>query len=179
MANAFLKKINKNEISEDLVEKLDESIFVGLTPRKVIFVKQYLLDLDRTRAATVAGYKASGARTAGNRLLKDQAVQAALVRIRSLVAKESVYNLHKCMEEVSFHISEAHRMRQMTAVSNLLKTKAQLAGLIDNKIDVNIQSKGQLVIQMVGIKPPPYAQNEIDVTPDQEKLPEPEDEDEK
>jgi phage terminase small subunit len=49
-----------------------------MTPKQAIFVKEYLVDLNATQAATRAGYSAKTAYSAGQRLLKHVDVAAAL-----------------------------------------------------------------------------------------------------
>lgn len=49
-----------------------------MTPKQAIFVKEYLVDLNATQAATRAGYSAKTAYSAGQRLLKHVDVASAL-----------------------------------------------------------------------------------------------------
>jgi phage terminase small subunit len=51
---------------------------VPLTPKKLRFVKEYLIDLNATRAAVSAGYSARTAAQAGSRLLRDVQVRAEI-----------------------------------------------------------------------------------------------------
>src|SRR3954469_25417892 len=50
----------------------------ALTPKQERFVREYLTDLNATRAAKAAGYGPRGAHVTGSRLLKDPKVRAAL-----------------------------------------------------------------------------------------------------
>lgn len=50
----------------------------GLTPRQAAFVREYLLDLNATQAATRAGYSPQTADTQGPRLLENVGVREAI-----------------------------------------------------------------------------------------------------
>lgn len=49
-----------------------------MTPKKQLFVQEYLIDLNATRAAKRAGYSEKTAYSAGQRLLKDVDVATAI-----------------------------------------------------------------------------------------------------
>lgn len=50
----------------------------GLTPRQQAFVREYLIDLNATQAATRAGYSAKTANEQGSRLLTNVSVRSAI-----------------------------------------------------------------------------------------------------
>lgn len=54
----------------------------GLTPRKALFVAEYLKDRNATKAATRAGYSAATAQQQGSRLLKDPSIKAAIAKAK-------------------------------------------------------------------------------------------------
>lgn len=54
-----------------------------VTPREGLFVAEYLIDLNATRAATAAGYAAGSAHVTGARLLRTPAVAAAIEDARA------------------------------------------------------------------------------------------------
>ena len=58
----------------------------GLTPKQQRFVDEYLIDLNATQAAIRAGYSAKTAYSAGQRLLKDVEVAAAIAKRRAEVS---------------------------------------------------------------------------------------------
>ncbi len=50
----------------------------GVTPKQKLFVKEYLVDLNATRAAISAGYSENGGSVAGARLLRNAKVKEAI-----------------------------------------------------------------------------------------------------
>lgn len=58
-----------------------------MTPKQEAFVREYLIDMNATRAAERAGYSAATAKQAGSRLLSDVDIRAAIERQRSAVAE--------------------------------------------------------------------------------------------
>jgi len=51
---------------------------VALNPKRAAFVREYLIDLNATQAATRAGYSEKTARQQGTRLLSDASIQSAV-----------------------------------------------------------------------------------------------------
>lgn len=58
-----------------------------MTPKQEAFVREYLIDMNATRAAERAGYSAATAKQAGSRLLSDVDIRAAIERHRNAVAE--------------------------------------------------------------------------------------------
>jgi phage terminase small subunit len=59
-------------------EKAKAKVRATLTPKQSLFVKEYLIDLNATQAATRAGYSARTANEQGARLLANVSVRSAL-----------------------------------------------------------------------------------------------------
>ena len=55
----------------------------GMTPKQALFIQEYLIDLNATRAAIAAGYSPKTAYSIGQRLLKHVEIQGALVSIHA------------------------------------------------------------------------------------------------
>jgi len=60
-----------------------------LPPRRAAFVREYLRDLNASRAARAAGYAAKSASVEGSRLLGNAEVQAEITRQRAILIEES------------------------------------------------------------------------------------------
>lgn len=52
-----------------------------MTPKQKIFIKEYLVDLNATRAAISAGYSENGAEVAGHRLLRNAKVALEISKL--------------------------------------------------------------------------------------------------
>ena len=72
-----------------------------MTPKKVLFAKEYLVDLNATRAAIRAGYSAHTARSQGQRLLTDVDVQAAIQEAMKARSKRVEISADRVLQEVS------------------------------------------------------------------------------
>lgn len=72
-----------------------------MTPKEDRFVKEYLIDLNATRAARRAGYSARSARSIGPRLLKRPAVQAALAEARAAHARRTQVSAERVLKELA------------------------------------------------------------------------------
>lgn len=78
-----------------------------LTPRRQVFVKEYLTDFNATRAAAAAGYKTDGkigmhnARTCGDMALKDPRVQAVIQAEMDKRAKRLDVSQERIIQELA------------------------------------------------------------------------------
>ena len=81
----------------------------GLTAKQAMFVQEYLVDLNATRAAVRAGYSPNGAASRGSRLLKREPVKRAIQEAmdrrseRTLLSQDWVINslrkvAERCMQ---------------------------------------------------------------------------------
>jgi len=69
------------------------------TPKQARFVAEYLIDLNATRAATRAGYSARTAYSAGQRLLKDVDVAAAIQKAMDKRAVRTEITADRVLQE--------------------------------------------------------------------------------
>ena len=69
------------------------------TPKQARFVAEYLIDLNATRAATRAGYSARTAYSAGQRLLKDVDVAAAIRKAMDKRAARTEITADRVLQE--------------------------------------------------------------------------------
>ena len=76
-------KVNRTEKKEETVSETVPVAVSGsaaLTPREQIFVGEYLIDFNATRAAKAAGYSEKSAESIGSRMLRKVNVQTELTR---------------------------------------------------------------------------------------------------
>jgi phage terminase small subunit len=70
-----------------------------MTPRQQFFVLEYLLDLNATQAAIRAGYRPSGARVQGERLLRNPDIAQAIQAEMAERAKRCGITAERVLEE--------------------------------------------------------------------------------
>jgi phage terminase small subunit len=93
------------DIPENTQEKtpeieLYEAKLAQLSDKQARFVAEYLIDLNRTKAAERAGYEKSNAASYGNRLVKKPQVAAAIDAGKVLIAKRLMINQDEVIKEL-------------------------------------------------------------------------------
>jgi phage terminase small subunit len=73
----------------------------ALPPRRAAFVREYLVDLNASRAARDVGYAAKSASVEGWRLLANSDVQAEIARQRAILAEQSNVTPEKIVAELA------------------------------------------------------------------------------
>lgn len=87
----------------------------GLTPKEQMFVAQYLIDGNGTRAALAAGYSTNGARRSASELLKRPRVQDALKAAKAKVLDRLETSAAMVLENIARVAGKAERSRQFGA----------------------------------------------------------------
>jgi len=72
-----------------------------MTPKQKLFIKEYLLDLNATRAYISAGYSKNGAEVSACRLLRNANVQAEIERSLAKTAQKLDLSAEKVLSELS------------------------------------------------------------------------------
>lgn len=129
-----------------------EKIISTLPPKKARFVQQYLIHGVGAQAAREAGYspQENAAKAAAWRLLKrDKGVMAAVEAAHASLAKKTLYDSEKAMEELNAAAEFARETKNATALANIMLTKLKLHGLLIERQDV--RQLGGFQIQIVGI----------------------------
>lgn len=148
---------SKSNVGEllDIDEPEEYSPLSRLSGKKLAFVREYL-KLGASRgagkdAALRAGYSPGCAKYQASRLLNhDDNVKAAIAEIRAEVSLDTVDEVKATIMEIDDHIKFCKKHKQGTAVSNLMKLKAQLKGLLVDKKDIRQLNAG-LQINIGGI----------------------------
>jgi phage terminase small subunit len=73
----------------------------AIPPRRVAFVREYLVDLNASRAARDVGYAAKSASVEGSRLLANPEVQAEITRQRAILMEQSNVTPEKIVAELA------------------------------------------------------------------------------
>lgn len=126
-----------------------------LTPKQAVFVGEYLIDGNATRAAMAAGFGAAGAHVQGTRLLRNVKVAAAIAagqarraqkleitaeRVLGELAKLAFYDVGELFDEKG-NILPVHRMDEMS--------RAAIAGMETETRDVPGGGPSRCVIRKV------------------------------
>ena len=72
-----------------------------MTAKQAIFVREYLLDRNATRAATVAGYSAKTAYVQGYNLLRTPEIKAAIEQVGAITLKRNEVTADRIVQEYS------------------------------------------------------------------------------
>lgn len=105
-----------------------------LAPRQAEAVRLYVTGLSAAEAARGAGYAPAYARRAASHLFTKPHVRAAVDAARTALVEKTKYDLHAAVAEIDDKIVKAEAAKQFNAVANLLKLKAQLHGLLIEKM---------------------------------------------
>lgn len=79
----------------------DKPEAADILPKRERFVQEYLIDLNATQAAIRAGYSEKSAYSQGQRLLKDDEVQAAISAARDAASKRSGVTIERALQEMA------------------------------------------------------------------------------
>jgi phage terminase small subunit len=113
-----------------------------LTTRQSRFIAALQMGIDGTSAAIAAGYSRKSARYTAYDLQNCNAqVMAELARVREEFAEKAAYNAAACMAELDDAIAFAKANKQANALVKAVELRARLAGLLVQKIDLNIENR--------------------------------------
>lgn len=71
-----------------------------LNQRQAIFIKEYQIDFDATRAARAAGYSTNGAHVTGHKLLKNPLIKAELNKSLERISKSVDVSVNRILQEL-------------------------------------------------------------------------------
>jgi len=109
-----------------------------MTPSEEMFVKEYLIDLNATRACIRAGYNPRSARTQGSRLLRDnpeivKAVQAEMDRR----AKKTRITAERVLEGIARIADAAERAEKYNEALKAFELLGKHLKLFTDKIELS------------------------------------------
>lgn len=122
-----------------------------LSPRMLTFVRHYVAGKSGAESARLAGYDRSS-KQAAERLLAHPAIKAEVEKAKNNIREATLYDAQKAMEEIDRDLELVRAAKQGTAIASLLKLKADLSGLLVQRIDQRVQSG--FTIQIGGIADP-------------------------
>lgn len=103
----------------------------GQDERRRRFVEQYVIHFNAARAAREAGFSVRSASTLGERLLREPAIQEAVVRARSAQSKRAKMTADEVIEE----LSDVARMETRNGTKvRALEVMARHHGLLNDKL---------------------------------------------
>lgn len=114
-----------------------------LNLRKQRFVAEYMRNGGNgVQAAITAGYAPNNARTRAWRLTnQDEAVMAEIERAQKELAERTDYGAEQAMLELGDAIEFARKKDQATAMVRAIELRMKMAGLLNDKLDVNVSGR--------------------------------------
>lgn len=119
---------------------LPEHVF--MTPKQEAFVREYLVDLNATQAATRAGFSEKTAYSAGQRLLKHVEVAAAITEARRKLAARADFTVDQHMDELAKIRDAAFKAAQFSAASKAEMARGKVAGFYVDRVEMNAKVHG-------------------------------------
>lgn len=113
----------------------------GLTVREEMFVQSILSGKGNRVSAIAAGYKPKGAQVAASRLLRNKAVIARIEAFQLRKQVAMVYGVTEALREAEEARQLALTMKQAGALSQATRLKADLAGLLVQKVQTEVTVK--------------------------------------
>jgi phage terminase small subunit len=133
-----------------------------MTPRQVRFVQEYVKDCNGTQAAIRAGYSQNGAHVAGQRMLRNVAVKAAIAERQAVIAEKAELSAVRVLEELRrlamadllSCFDERGHLKPLkdipadarAAIASVKVTKQNLTtgdGIVDDVIEIKLWNKNQ------------------------------------
>lgn len=112
----------------------------GLTPKRELFCREYLVDLNQTKAAARAGFKQSHVQ--GAQLMAISEVQAYIAELQTTVAERNDITIDGVCKELAGIRDDARKAGQYSAATQAEMGIAKTAGLlIERRIDETERSK--------------------------------------
>lgn len=122
-----------------------------LSLKQVAFVRQYLVDLNATAAATRAGYSAKTAMQQGSRLLKNREVATAIAEAQQRRIEKVDIKAEDVLRRLK-HFADLEPDGEITRTTDVLKALELLArhlGLLRDKVELTGKDGGPLTIEVV------------------------------
>lgn len=118
-----------------------------LTPKQLIFVQEYLVDKNATRAAKAAGYSSKTAHSSGPRMLENVGVAKAIekgLKAQADKAELSGDRVIKELAEIAF--SRVSRGKTYSGKLRALELLGKHFGLFSDKVEISGANSGPQVI---------------------------------
>lgn len=130
---------------------------MALNEKQALFVQEYLIDRNATRAAKAAGYSEKTAYSQGQRLLKHDEVAAALQQGRQKTAQKLEITRERLMQMALEVYDNAMHCGQFAAANGALKELGVLSGeRVEKQETTNIPHEDRLinVRERIGVESP-------------------------
>ena len=124
----------------------------NLTPKQKLFVFEYLIDQNATKAATRAGYSKKTAYSIGNELLKKPEIQAFLEKYRAERAEKCGISFDMIISElrkIGFADIDIDSVRPTDKIK-ALETMSKLLGFFEANTDENIEDVSEAESDIFG-----------------------------
>lgn len=122
----------------------------GITPREELFSQYMAQGRGLSASARDAGFAPKGAKTAATRMLRRTPVQARIAALQRVQQVATTYTLVDALREAEEARQLALRLNHAGALSQATRLKADLAGLLVQKVqsEVVVKTEAQALIDL-------------------------------
>lgn len=126
-----------------------------MTPKQEAFVREYLIDMNATKAAERAGYSAATAKQAGSRLLSDVDIRAAIERQRNAVAERMEITIASITNRLITLADKAESLDSapgMSVARQAVMDVAKINGLVVDTSEVLTRSPEERAARLAALR---------------------------
>ncbi len=117
-----------------------------LTPKQAKFVREYMIDLNATRAAIRAGYSKKTAHSSGPRLLENVDVKLAISKLTVKQVDKAELTVEKVLANIEELRQAGYETGQLAASSSAVKMQAQYLAMLTDKQQIDVKEPIKLLI---------------------------------
>jgi phage terminase small subunit len=111
---------------------------MGLSPRHLRFVQEYLRDFNATRAAKEVGYSEKSAHVTGCKLLKDPKIADAVEEGKARVIRKAGLSLEECFAVFSDVALHGDPRDRIAAAEKLVKYQHRVADKVEHSGQIGL-----------------------------------------
>ena len=142
----------------------------SLNPRQEIFVREYVLGKSAAEAARLAGYSKGYSKKSAHALAHKPAVAAAIAGEQEKIRERTAVTAENLMAQLQADHDKAVEIGQMTAAVRASEMMGKLAGLLTDKLRLEVEAKPNLIAAIAAARhraalPPASTPLMIDITP--------------
>jgi phage terminase small subunit len=121
-------------------------------PRQEIFIREYVLGKSAVEAARLAGYREGYARKSAHALTKKPAVAAGIEAAYAKIREQTTVTAGSLMAQLQADHDKAVEIGQMTAAVRASEMMGKLAGLLTDKLRLEVEAKPSLIVAIAAAR---------------------------
>lgn len=118
-----------------------------MTPKQEAFVREYLIDLNATRAAIAAGYSEKTAEQQGYQLLQHPSVSLAVKEAMAARAQRTEITADFVLKGICDLVTKCLEEQEYTVAMRGYELLGRHHGLFPNKVDVTVKDEVSAVLE--------------------------------